>query len=139
MSYATYNAANGLPPIRPNQPETFSLHTHRDKVIDNKNIIRKLKLVKNAAVRAQQMYASVNLPAVTTTVMPNTGNLELHVSGSSPGDTITISNPFITNTVETTISSSPDATATISSESGQATLTLTSGTDGVYVINVTVN
>jgi hypothetical protein len=145
MSYANYSAATGLPRVSPNQTETFRTHIHRDKVVDNKTVVRKARIAKGGRIRARRFYATATFadpvgspPENIVVSMPFTGNLYLTVVGATAGDAVVIQNPFVSGSAKQSIriSSGPDAGATLARSPGQITLTLTNGVSGVYVVSV---
>ena len=103
MSYATYSAATGLPPISPNQTVTFNVHQNRDVVRDNKTVVRKARIATTKSIRANQMYATVDVDGggdITSgpVNMPFNGYMTITIAGNPYAfDTgsLTIVNPYV--------------------------------------------
>ncbi len=101
-------------------------HVNRDVVRDNLAIVRKLRLVRGAQIRARQQFATVDNGSSGASVeMPYTGTLCLTVD--TGGNDIIINNPFVRFTplpiTPVVLNSAPGASTISVTSAGQITLT----------------
>ncbi len=106
----------------PGQARKDPFHVNRDVVFDNLALVRKLRLVRGAQIRARQQFATAdNSSAVAHVPMPYTGTLCLTSGGTN---NIFIDNPFVTTGPPITpvvINSGPNV-PTVTVASGQILL-----------------
>ncbi len=126
----------------PGQARKDPFHLNRDTVSDNLTIVRKVRLVRGAQIRAHQQFATavnntmLSPPPTAVVNMPYTGTLCLTVLGT---EDVVINNPFVRFTplpITPVVLNSPTGAGTVSvTSAGQITLTGITG-PAVYKIVV---
>jgi len=140
MSYANYSAATGNAPVHPNHAPVFNIRSNKDRVSDNKQVVRKARILTTKSIRSSQMYATLNLlGSILDVNMPYNGYITITVTGGnlnfgSLAGGLPIYNPYVQ--ANTPVIISDVGAGTVTRQGLQAGITKTPGLISIITTGV---